>query len=152
MSRNAGSALDTWTALSNRIHRWSLSKHLIAAGLALSLFIAMGSLTWPLGRDQANFVWVGKVILEGGVPYRDAWDVKGPLTYYAHALTVGILGPHAISVRIPDFLAVLLCVVLLRRLVLRITAGDAFGANGAVVCFAFLYYANGFWSTAQADG
>jgi len=125
---------------------------LIAIGVAVSLFVALGSLAWPFGRDQANFAWVAGVILDGGVPYRDAWDIKGPLSYYASALGLGILGHHAISSRLPDLLAVTVCCGLLRKLVLRVTGGDGFGAHGAVICFVLLYYANGFWSTAQPDG
>jgi hypothetical protein len=129
----------------------TLAGQLTAVGVAIGVFVAIGSLTWPLGRDQANFVWVGGVILNGGVPYRDAWDVKGPLSYYLYALDLALLGSQAVSIRVLDLISVLLCCWLLRRLVLRLNGEDTFGANCATILFALLYYAGGFWATAQPD-
>jgi len=55
-----------------------------------SLLVLMGwsitSLSWPLGGDIGTYAWVGDIILSGGAPYKDAWDVKGPLVYYFYAL------------------------------------------------------------------
>jgi hypothetical protein len=43
----------------------------------------------PLGRDQGVFAYTGKIILQGGLPYIDSWDHKGPLIYYLNY--VGLL-------------------------------------------------------------
>jgi hypothetical protein len=129
----------------------TLPCQLTTVGFAIGIFVAVGSLTWPLGRDQANFAWVGRVILDGGVPYRDAWDVKGPLSYYLYALDLAIFGSNAVSIRVLDLISVLLCCWLLRRLILRLNGEDTFGANCATILFALLYYAGGFWCTVQPD-
>lgn len=42
-------------------------------------------LTGPFGADQGIFAYVGQTILQGGAPYRDAWDIKGPLVYLVYA-------------------------------------------------------------------
>jgi len=120
-------------------------------GLGIAIYAAIGSLTWPLGPDQALFNYVGNVILDGGVPYRDAWDIKGPLTYYLYALAMGIFGRRAISIRILDLIVVVPFCWLLRRLVLRLNGNDAFGATSATILFALLYYDLSLWGTAQPD-
>lgn len=42
--------------------------------------------------DEAVSAVAGNTILEGGLPYRDAIDHRGPLTYYAYALIFQIFG------------------------------------------------------------
>ncbi|MEP6779943.1 MAG: hypothetical protein ABJC26_08645, partial [Gemmatimonadaceae bacterium] len=48
------------------------------------------SLIWPLSWDEGIFAWIGGVLLKGGTPYVDAWDVKGPVTYFVYALAQAI--------------------------------------------------------------
>lgn len=38
------------------------------------------------GRDSGTYLYMGQMILEGGVPYRDGWDQKPPLVYLINAL------------------------------------------------------------------
>lgn len=58
-------------------------------GILLILVLALPTLLYPYGRDQAMFAYVGAVWREGGLPYRDAWDVKLPGIYAAYALVGG---------------------------------------------------------------
>ncbi|MBI5965621.1 MAG: glycosyltransferase family 39 protein [Chloroflexi bacterium] len=37
-------------------------------------------------RDSGVFLYIGKGVLEGKIPYLDFWDHKGPLIYYINAL------------------------------------------------------------------
>ena len=37
-------------------------------------------------RDSGVFLYIGKGVLLGNIPYRDFWDHKGPLIYYINAL------------------------------------------------------------------
>lgn len=37
-------------------------------------------------RDSGVFMYMGNLILDGGIPYRDAWDHKGPVIFYINAL------------------------------------------------------------------
>ena len=56
---------------------------LVAIGV---LLLTVATLSWPLGWDQGIYAWAGDVIVRGGLPYRDAWVMKGPLVFYTFAL------------------------------------------------------------------
>jgi hypothetical protein len=56
---------------------------------ALLLLLGLPTLLYPYGRDQAMFAYVGRVWRHGGLPYRDAWDVKLPAIYAVYALVGG---------------------------------------------------------------
>ena len=46
----------------------------------------------PTGTDSTVFLYIGRLILHGGVPYRDAFDHKGPLVYLLDAAGLAIHG------------------------------------------------------------
>jgi hypothetical protein len=124
---------------------------MFSCGFSLVIFTAIGSLTWPLGNDQGHYSFVADVILNGGTPYRDAWDLKGPLNYLAYAWTRIIFGRSEVSIRIFDLIVVSLFFWQLRQLVLRLNGGQTFGANLAALLFFLVYFGEGYWSTAQPD-
>lgn len=117
----------------------------------LALFLAAGSLTWPLGNDQSFFYFVAHSILRGGVPYRDAWELKGPLTYYVCAAVLAVFGHREISIRIFDLMVVGLFCWWLKRTVLRLGWSAGQGAMFAMVYFGLWYVSQGFWNTAQPE-
>ena len=118
---------------------------------ALVVFLAIGTLTWPLGGDQAFFYFVGDTILRGGIPYRDAWELKGPLTYYITATILAAFGHREISIRIFDLLAIMLFFGFLKRMVPRFEGTSNLGAIFTIVFFGLAYTCLGFWFTAQPD-
>jgi Dolichyl-phosphate-mannose-protein mannosyltransferase len=144
--------LKAWKSLLMLSLPRTLSGQLAVVGIGLATFVALSSLAWPLGDDTGVFVWIGRAILDGGVPYRDAWDIKAPLTYYLYAFALGVFGRNEMSIRILDLIAVLCCCWLLRRLVLRFNGGNRFVATFAVIFFALTYYGLGLFETAQPDG
>ena len=73
----------------------------IAVGLGLGVW-ALCSLTWPPGLDQGNAAWVGDTIQRGGMPYRDAWDIRGPGYYYLFALAQSLSGREVWGARVVD--------------------------------------------------
>lgn len=97
-------------------------------GLLLILFIPP-MLTAPLGRDQGIFAWVASVILEGGMPYSDAWDIKGPLVYYVYALSLFISGGHIWAVYLPDIVLLGFSLVALARVAQQIGGQARYGAG-----------------------
>jgi len=127
-------------------------RQLTLLGFAIVFFVAAGSLALPLGPDQAVFAWVGGVILDGGVPYKDAWDIKGPLTHYVYALAGLLFGRNELSIRVLDIAFVVSCCWLLRKVVLSVSKGETLGANYAVILFCLMYYAGGYADLAQPDG
>lgn len=64
----------------------------------LILVLGLPTLLYPYGRDQAMFAYVGSVWRHGGLPYRDAWDVKLPGVYAIYALVGGVeWGPRLLD-------------------------------------------------------
>src|SRR3712207_1154557 len=56
------------------------------AALLCLLAIRLPSLVEPAGADQGLYAYVGERILDGWIPYRDAWDQKPPAVHCAYAL------------------------------------------------------------------
>jgi hypothetical protein len=59
----------------------------------------LASLWFPFGWDQGIGAVAGDVVLSGGLPYRDAFDMKGPLVYYTFAAAQALFGRHMWSIR-----------------------------------------------------
>ncbi len=78
-----------------------------AVELGLCALVLVPLVLYPLARDQALFAYAGQVILDGGLPYRDVFEQKGPATHYTFALILAVLGQHQWAVRL-FFAAVLL--------------------------------------------
>src|SRR6266566_3898106 len=79
-----------------RPRRDTLALGLLAAALLLP------SLFYPFARDQGVFAYVGSLILKGGWPYRDVWEVKPPGIYYTYAAMLGCTGSTMAGVRACD--------------------------------------------------
>jgi hypothetical protein len=69
----------------------------IALLAALTLFAAV---VVPVSLDSGSFMYMGRLLTSGGVPYLDAWDHKGPLMYVwnAAALLLGGDTPRGVLV------------------------------------------------------
>ena len=66
--------------------------HRVFLALAcLLLILRVPSLTQPMGADQGLYAYVGERILQGELPYRDAWDQKPPAIHYTYALLSAVL-------------------------------------------------------------
>ncbi|MBN1681708.1 MAG: glycosyltransferase family 39 protein [Anaerolineae bacterium] len=68
-------------------------------GLILLILVVLTSLQLApsvidQGRDSGIFAYVGQVIRDGGVPYRDAWDNKPPGVYYINAFAFAVFGTN----------------------------------------------------------
>ena len=127
-----------------------LHRVLLAALAALLLLLAAASLRWPFSWDHGIFAWIGHAILDGGLPYRDAWDVKGPLTFYVFALTEWLAGPAMWGVRVAD-LVWLAAAALAAGGIVRRLGGSGAAAYTALV-LGVQYIGTGYFETAQPDG
>ncbi len=81
-----------------------LSRHQAAVVLLL-LATAVSLLRWrfldvPLERDEGEYAYFGQIILRGGLPYRDAYNMKPPGIYYGHALALWLYGETIRGVRL----------------------------------------------------
>lgn len=125
--------------------RWNLS---------LLLFLGIGlwnlpSLWYPFEPAQALAQVIAKVILEGGVPYRDALDVKPPAIFYLQAGLMALAGDHMHWLRVADLFSLWVTMVLMLRVGSEIR-GPACGIWGALL-FGLAYPLMGFWKTAQGE-
>jgi hypothetical protein len=75
---------------------------LFACAASLTLAWCVASFWFPFGWDQGMFASMGDVIMRGGMPYRDGWEMRGPLPYYVFALAQWLFGRHMWSIRILD--------------------------------------------------
>lgn len=67
--------------------------HILYVVLGMTLLLRLVTLSAPYWNlDEAVSALVGKAISEGGQPYRDAVDHRGPLTYYVYALVFEVMG------------------------------------------------------------
>ncbi len=64
------------------------SRSAVGAWLLLMLFWAarLPAIVQPLGPDQAIYTYIGDRMLQGELPYRDAWDQKPPGLHAAYAM------------------------------------------------------------------
>ena len=66
---------------------------LVALCMLWSLWLRMPYIKVPiLIVDEALYGEIANVILDGGLPYRDAWEQKPPAIYYLYAAVFGLFG------------------------------------------------------------
>ena len=119
--------------------------------LAAALLCGLPALVYPFGRDQGTFAFVGRMILNGAVPYRDAWDVKPPGIFYIYALAEAVFGRSMSSVRLLDIIWQTAAMFLVYAIARRISRREAPAVVAGILYIAG-YWIHGFWNTAQSDG
>lgn len=108
------------------------------------------SLWWPFGRDQGIFAWTGDMIVRGGVPYKDAWDIKGPAVYLHYALAQGFFGRNMWGIRLIDGLILAGALAAAAGFAGRL--GGRMAGWWAPVFLGFWYAREGYWCVNQPDG
>lgn len=123
---------------------------LVAVSFLVAAYGLMILTTFAYGRDQGIYAVVSEAILQGGAPYRDAWDFKPPLVYFIYASARALLGTDMHSIRLVEAgaLASLLIAfaVLSRRALGDWRAGALSGALAII-----LHVRLEFWHTAQPE-
>jgi hypothetical protein len=85
-----------------------------------------------MGADQSLYAYVGERILDGGLPYRDAWDQKPPAVHFLYA-GMRAIWPGDGVVAAADLVAAAAVGWLLYRL------GGAIGPSGAGAAAALIF-------------
>jgi hypothetical protein len=118
------------------------------------VFLGLGSLTYPFGRDQGLYYYVAREwVLRGSIPYKDVLDHKTPGIYLINALSVLLFGEQMWGVRLFD----LFCVVAVGLVAGSLSANSGErvrpGVRGlAILATSILYYGYlNFWNTAQSE-
>jgi hypothetical protein len=103
---------------------WRLLASRLALGamFGLTLMWSAASFWFPFFWDQAILASVGDVVVRGGMPFRDGFDMKGPLAYYGFAAAQVLFGRHFWSIRVLDFPFLVCGAIALGRLTARVTS------------------------------
>ncbi len=128
-----------------RAERW-----IEIAAWVVVIFACSQILMFPFGRDQGIFAVIADTILAGGMPYRDAWDIKPPVIFYLYALAQYVVGRRMEAIRIFEVIGLLSLYV-----PFRIIGRDLYHSREAGIfgwALAALAYAGAdYWHTGQAE-
>lgn len=105
MSNNRPTAKAT-PDLQRAPHRWGRTALWLVLAVAL-VSAALPTLLYPMTRDQGIYAYIGDFMLHGGVPFRDAWELKPPAVYFTYAAAFVLFGRSELGVRLFDVLYVL---------------------------------------------
>jgi hypothetical protein len=123
---------------------WAL---LAAALTAVPLLLLL--LQYGAGRDQGAFLAVARAMQAGGMPYRDAWDVKPPGIFLIYRAAL-LFGGGMLPVRALEALALVSQALAFAVLTRRFTGSPVPGACAGAL--AILIHAQlEFWHTAQPE-
>lgn len=127
-----------------------LAALLVLAQLLLAGWLLLRLSGFEYGLDQGIYATVADVMLDGGAPYRDAWDFKTPGVFFAYALAKASLGDSMQSVRVLESLC-WLSLLLAFALYARRFAGSVWPGllGGALAASEHVWM--GFWHTAQPE-
>ena len=118
--------------------------HLIlTAIITVAIPYALISYVLPITPDSGIFLYTGTVILDGGVPYLDSWDHKGPLLYlfnYFGILMFGNISGVFILEGTFLFLSLIICTFLWEKLTNKFVS---LILALAFICSYFLTFSNG---------
>jgi hypothetical protein len=88
--------------------------------------IRIPSLSQPMGPDQGIMSVIGEGILNGGLPYRDYWEMGSPPIFFTYALMFKLFGNSMATIPVVDMMVSMLTtflVFLLARLIWDNKAG-----------------------------
>lgn len=111
---------------------------------------AIGYLTWPFSSDQGVLSWVGSIIADGGLPYRDAWEIRGPFPFLIYAIISKVFGTAEWPLRFVDLMIVGGGIWCAYRIADRL--GGTLAARCAAALYILWYASLDHHNTAQSDG
>jgi hypothetical protein len=117
-----------------------LARGIFWALFALCVALRLPSLQQPAGADQALYGYVGQRILQGEVPYRDAWDQKPPGIHATYAVLWAIW-PDERVVPAADLVVAVATALLLLALGRRIGPSG----TGEIAALIFLFLGDPAW-------
>jgi Dolichyl-phosphate-mannose-protein mannosyltransferase len=124
-------------------------KPILAASAAVGAWLAWRSLAWPLIHDAPLMHYIAWIIAQGGVPYRDVFDMNFPGAYLIHWAVLAAAGPGDLPWRLFD-LGWLAATCALLFAYCRPMSGPV-GAGAASVLFALYHLSGGAWRAGQRD-
>lgn len=122
----------------------------IAGAWGIALMWLLVSIAFPFGWDHGIMAVGGDVIVGGGLPYRDAWDMKGPVAPYVFGFAQFLFGHTMWGIRVLDAALFLSAALVLARTVSRLASPVVGAWAGAT--FLLWYASHGWFYTSQPDG
>ena len=118
--------------------RSRLSRHgpLVAVCVVLLLvaLVRLRVADLPLERDEGEYAYAGQLILQGIPPYRLAYNMKFPGTYYAYAVILAVFGQTAWGIRVGLLVVNAATALVLFFLGRRLLGGFAAAIAAAAFC------------------
>ncbi|MCU0636019.1 MAG: hypothetical protein MUE41_14190 [Gemmatimonadaceae bacterium] len=114
---------------------------LVVTGVS-AVALALLSLAWPWGPDQAIMVHVARVWLDGGAPFKDAIDHKGPYAFVPFVVGEMVGRGSMAGIRIVDLAAIAATMALAGRSIARLMGHTVALWTGAIIlawCFRITY-------------
>jgi 4-amino-4-deoxy-L-arabinose transferase-like glycosyltransferase len=112
---------------------------LCTIALALLVAAAVPTLFYPFTRDQGAYAYIADLMMHGGVPYRDAWDLKPPGVYWVYQAAFRLFGRSEFAIRLFETLYTLLSAATVYALADAVFKDRAVAALSAWV-YAFAYF------------
>ena len=115
-----------------------------------TIILRMRLLNVPLERDEGEYAYIGRLILDGTPPYTEAYNMKFPGIYFIYAGILWLFGETHIAIHFCLLVVNVISMILLFFLA-RI-AYDDWVAAAAACAFALLsmsYHVQGFWANAE---
>ncbi len=113
-------------------------------------FLFTQILLYGHGRDQGIYSVVARTVLEGGMPYRDAWDFKPPGIFIVFAFARALFGSSECAIRVVEVLGLGLTGLGLVELTRRHWNDARIGMLAAVI-MTLIHAQLEFWHTAQPE-
>lgn len=120
---------------------------LSAVAIVLSLLLL---LTFGYGRDQGIYAMVARIMLDGGMPYRDAFDFKPPGIFLFFALARALFGPAEWGIRVVEVACLAAMAAAMVRLAERWWGDRRIGLLAAALAIT-VHAQLDFWHTAQPE-
>jgi hypothetical protein len=117
--------------------------------VVLSALALAATLAWPLGFDHGIFAQNGWTVRQGGLPYRDAFELRGPLAFYLFAAIELAFGHSELAVRLADVIFIVGAAALVASAVRRGASRTAGAMAGGLWILAIVSQAPN--DTAQPD-
>ena len=89
--------------------KWTLLEIVLISSIVIFAGVMrIPSLLQPIGPDQGIMSVIGEGVLNGGVPYRDYFELASPAIFFTYALMFKIFGPIMAAIPATDMLVSML--------------------------------------------
>jgi 4-amino-4-deoxy-L-arabinose transferase-like glycosyltransferase len=136
-------------AASDAVPRWASRALVVSCTLAIA-FLLLQLIWFGYGRDQGIYAMVARAVLDGKMPYRDAWDFKPPGIFLVYALARGMFGAREEGIRLLEALGMAATVLGMTRLAGRWWGEPRVGLLAGALAV-LVHVQLDFWHTAQPE-